>query len=111
MDGNYSRHLTERLARASSAIWLAVPVPVCVWRYLRRCLSKGQRRDGGLDGGSERFKWHMLRHIVLVQPGKAPIMERLVAESGKPLIRLSAADRIEAAYAKWGLDPHDPSRQ
>lgn len=104
MDGNYSRHMPERLARATSIVWLALPLSICVHRYLHRCLSPRQRRAGGLPGGSERFKWHMLRHILVVQPKAVPKMQRLVKESGKPLILLRRTGEVRQAYAKWGLE-------
>jgi adenylate kinase family enzyme len=107
MEGNYSRHLSARLTRATGVIWLAVPRPVCVWRYLRRSFSAGQRRAGGLPGGSERFKWHMMRHILIVQPRDEKKMTRIVAASGKPLVLLRRAGQIRRAYAKWDLPPPD----
>lgn len=104
IDGNYTHHMPARLARATSVVWLAIPVSLCVYRYLRRCFTPGQRRSGGLPGGSERIKWQMLRHILVVQPKAVPKMEKLVAESGKPLVLLQSTGEIRQAYAKWGLE-------
>lgn len=103
VDGNYTNRMPERLERATGVIWLDLPVSLCFLRYLRRCLSLKPRSFGGLAGGSERIKWLMIRHILFVQPRGVARMERLLAQSSKPLVRLRNTHEVDSAYRAWGL--------
>ncbi|WP_375428872.1 AAA family ATPase [uncultured Sphingomonas sp.] len=64
MEGNYSRLLSKRLARATGIILLDVPTTLGLYRYLRRCWFERARR-GALEGGRDSVKWDMIRHIVI----------------------------------------------
>jgi adenylate kinase family enzyme len=65
MEGNYSRLLPQRLAKATGFILLDVPTTVSLYRYLRRCWFERDRR-GALEGGRDSVKWDMIRHIAVV---------------------------------------------
>lgn len=56
MEGNYSRCLPQRLARATGFILLDASTMVSLGRYLRRCWFQRQRA-GGLEGGQDSVKW------------------------------------------------------
>lgn len=75
MDGNYSRTLPQRLARATGLILLDTPTTTSLWRYLRRTWFE-QDRPGALAGGRDTVKWKMLHHIAVVTP---PNRRRLLA--------------------------------
>ncbi|GAA4147159.1 hypothetical protein [Leifsonia shinshuensis] len=63
MEGNYSRWLPQRLARATGLIVLDVSTPVSLARYLRRTLVE-RERHGGLEGVTDRLNPEMIRWIL-----------------------------------------------
>ena len=72
MDGNYTRCLPQRLARATGVILLDVPTLTSLGRYLARCWSAGAR-IGGLEGGRDSVKWAMLYHIAVTTRQPPPL--------------------------------------
>jgi len=102
MDGNYSRCLPQRLARATGLILLDLPTRASLFRYLRRSWFE-RSRIGALDGGQDSVKWDMLRHIA----GPARKNRRRYAEmfdrTDLPQIRLSTSRAIARFYRSEGL--------
>jgi adenylate kinase family enzyme len=68
MEGNYTRLLPQRLARATGLILLDLPAATSLVRYVRRCWFETDRL-GALEGGRDSVKWAMLHHIAIVSPG------------------------------------------
>jgi adenylate kinase family enzyme len=64
MDGNYSRCLPQRLARATGVILLDLSTGRSLFRYVRRCWFE-RDRAGALAGGRDSVKWAMLHHIAV----------------------------------------------
>jgi adenylate kinase family enzyme len=62
IEGNYTRCLPQRLARATGVILLDAPTPISLFRYLRRCWFDSNRH-GALEGGKDSVKFLMIRHI------------------------------------------------
>lgn len=100
MEGNYSRLMPERLARATGAIWIDTPMPGNLWRYVRRTLFE-RDRVGALEGGQDSLKWLMVRHIAFVQPRSREKMARIIGESGVPLLRVGSLGELNALTARW----------
>jgi len=63
MEGNYSRLLPQRLARATGLIVLDVSTGTSLLRYVRRCLGGGPR-IGGIGATRDPVRWAMLMHII-----------------------------------------------
>ncbi|MDO1584582.1 AAA family ATPase [Rhizobium oryzicola] len=103
MDGNYSKVMPQRLARATGFILLEVSTAVSLMRYFRRCLFERDRR-GALEGGRDSIKWGMIRHIAITTPKNRLRYETLFQEIMLPKIRLGSASEISRIYDRWELD-------
>lgn len=103
VDGNYSRCLPQRLARATGLILLDTPTPLSLLRYLRRCWFERDRR-GALEGGRDSVKWQMLRYIV----GTARLNRRrywqLYNSLELPRLALMGPAELKAFYRREGLE-------
>ena len=95
IDGNYSIGLKQRLARATGVIVLDISAGRSLWRYLRRCWWR-TNRAGGLDGGRDRVKWAMIRHILLTTPSNRRRYTALYHDLTLPKRRLASARQIAA---------------
>ena len=103
MEGNYSRLLPQRLARATGLILLDLPATASILRYLRRCWFDPVRR-GGLEGGQDRVKWLMIRHIAFISPANrrryrrmfdAVTLPKLLLETPRALADFYVANRLQ----------------
>ena len=102
MDGNYSRCMPQRLARATGLIVLDVSTPTSLLRYLRRCWQAGDRA-GGLEGGRDSVKWDMIRHITIATPKNRQHYAQLFEQSPLPKVSLRSAAEIAQFYQQEGL--------
>ena len=102
-DGNYSRCLPQRLARATGLILLDISTATSLLRYLRRSWFE-RDRPGGLEGGRDRVRWPMIRHIaVTTRKNRRPYKE-MFDRISLPKIRLATAREIARFYRSEGLD-------
>lgn len=104
MDGNYSRLIPRRLARATGVIRLEASTTTCLLRYFRRTLFQ-KDRVGALDGRKDSVKWTMVRHIAIAIPRNRRRDVETFEQIGLPKIRLSSAREIERFYRLEGLAP------
>ena len=102
MDGNYSRCLPQRLARATGVILLDVPTLTSLMRYLARCWSAGDR-IGGLEGGRDSVKWAMLHHITVTTRGNRRRYRAIADTTDLPVLRLASPRAITGFYRAAGL--------
>lgn len=102
VDGNYSRLLPQRLARATGFILLDIPTPLSLFRYLRRSLVR-RGRIGALEGGKDSVKWNMLKHIAITTPQNRKRYAELQHTIELPKVCLMSAGQIDACYSEWGL--------
>jgi adenylate kinase family enzyme len=63
VDGNYSKLLPPRLARATGMILLDASAGASLVRYVKRTWGS-EDRVGGLDGSTEKLNWEMFRFIL-----------------------------------------------
>lgn len=97
IDGNYSRCLPARLARATGAILLDVSTVTGLLRYLRRsCLERD--RPGGLEGGKDSVKWEMILHIAVATRRYRRRYSTMFDEIGLPTIRLPTPRELARFY-------------
>ena len=87
MDGNYSRCLPQRLARATGYILLDVPTATSLLRYLRRCWFKRDRK-GALEGGQDSVKWSMIRNIAVSTRANRRAYQAVFAQLDLPKVEL-----------------------
>ena len=102
LDGNYSRLMPPRLARATGIIWLDLPPLGCLLRYVKRSYFQN-KRHGRVQGNPETVNWEMINHILRVQPSQRVAMGDRFAASGLPMLHLRSMAKLKALYAAWGL--------
>jgi adenylate kinase family enzyme len=104
MDGNYSRCLPQRLARATGLILLDISTATSLLRYLRRSWFE-RDRVGGLEGGKDSVKWSMIYHISITTRENRRRYKEIFEHITLPKVRLSTAREIARFYSSEGLDP------
>jgi len=97
MDGNYSRCLPQRLARATGVILLDTSTTVSLYRYFRRCWFE-QNRLGGLEGNQDSVKWSMIHHIAIITRANRKRYDALFDSISLPKVRLSTPAALAAFY-------------
>ena len=102
MDGNYSRCLPQRLARATGFILLDVPVATSLLRYLRRSWFERDRL-GALEGGRDGVRWAMIRHVAVTSRENRRRTRAMFDHVCVPKIRLSTAREIARFCWSEGL--------
>lgn len=102
IEGNYTRCIEERLARATGLILLDVSVPVALLRYIGRCYSSAPR-IGGLGSGRDPITLAMLKYITRTAPQNRKRHQQIFAQVSLPKIWLHSQDEIQACSESWGL--------
>lgn len=80
VEGNYRVCMPERFAKADTVLWLDPPLTGCMWRYLLRCMGKGDRH-GGLPGATKEFSWALIRYTFNNYPKNKAHYERFLAQT------------------------------
>jgi adenylate kinase family enzyme len=102
MDGNYSRLMPQRLARATGIILLSDNRWANLLRYFRRTLFQ-RERIGALEGNRDSIKGAMIDWIVVRSP-KALRRYRLeLPRAGLPFVEVRGMRALNRLYAEWGL--------
>jgi adenylate kinase family enzyme len=102
MEGNYTRLLPQRLARATGVLLLDVPTSVSLYRYFRRCWFE-RERHGALTGGRDRVKWDMLHHIAIATRADRVRYRRRFEDIALPKVLLASPRAIDAFYRENDL--------
>jgi hypothetical protein len=103
MEGNYTRCITQRLARATGLILLDVSTATSLFRYFRRTWFEPDRL-GALEGGSDSIKWQMIRHIVVATPPNRRRYAGMFESVHLPKLKLATVDAIHRFYLLERLD-------
>ncbi len=103
MEGNYSRCLPQRLARATGVMMLDASTTTSLLRYVRRSWFE-RTRHGALDGGSDGVTWAMIRHIAVTTPANRGRYAMLFDQIVLPKLMLSTARDLAEFYRAEGLD-------
>lgn len=104
MEGNYSKLMPQRFARATGIILLDDNRWANFWRYLRRTQLEARSRVGALQGNKDSIKMEMVRWILVVQPR---LRERNLANlrsANLPLLEVGSMKELNQLYAAWGLE-------
>lgn len=102
IEGNYTRLLPQRLARATGVLLLDVPTSVSLYRYVRRCWFERQRH-GGLAGGRDSVKWAMLHHILFATRANRQRYRRIFEDIALPKVLLDSPRAITDFYRRNNL--------
>lgn len=103
MDGNYSRLMPQRFARATGIILLGDSRWANFRRYLWRTLFQKRGRLGSLAGDKDSIKWEMIRWILIVQPPRREQDRAHLRASGLPMIELRSMADLKRLYDAWEL--------
>ena len=101
MDGSYSRLMAPRLARVTGMIVLDDTLAVRTRRYLWRSLLQKQRA-GGLEGGQDSVRLHMLRWLWKSRHASERARD-LARGTGVPHVFCHNQRELNALYAEWSL--------
>jgi adenylate kinase family enzyme len=102
IDGDYSKCMPQRFARATGLILLDISTPASLFRYWRRTLFE-RERVGALEGGRDSIKWDMIYHIAVVTPKNRKRYANMFHDIDLPKVRLMSIRAIKQCYQRWGL--------
>jgi len=102
IDGNYSKCISQRFARATGLILLDISTPASLFRYCRRTLFE-RERVGALEGGRDGIKWDMIYHIAMVTPNNRKRYANMFHDIDLPKVRLTSIRAIKLCCQRWGL--------
>lgn len=90
IDGNFSRTLEMRLARADTVLWLDYPLRTSLFGAMKRVFSNyGKVRPDMAPNCPERFNWPFVRSILTFRKRTGKKMESLlVPRPGLEIVRL-----------------------
>lgn len=103
MEGNYSRLMPQRFARATGIILLGDNRIANFRRYVWRTLFEKQGRVGSLAGDKDTIKWEMVRWILVRQPKLRERDVKHLRSAGLPMIELHSMAELNRLYREWGL--------
>jgi adenylate kinase family enzyme len=98
-EGGHSSTWPSRLARADLLVWLDRPMPLRLWRVVRRALTQlGQTRPDMADGCPERFRSlpEFIHYIVTSARSQRAKIGRLVISATCPVCRLTSDEQAAA---------------
>ena len=102
MDGNYTRLLPQRLARATGLILIDDHHLWRYGRYVRRTLLEPQRA-GNLEGARDSLKWSMV-HWIWHTRNSFPRYHAMLSSSGLPLVTARSLTQVKQLHSAWALD-------
>lgn len=103
MEGNYTKLLPQRLARATGIIVVDDQLWRRYLRYFRRTLGRIPRA-GALEGGKDSIKWDMI-HWLWHTRNAARASQQRATQSGLPHLLLRDQADMQALYRAWDLTP------
>jgi len=103
MEGNYSKLMPQRIARATGILLLSDSRAANFVRYLRRTLFQPER-VGALEGNRDSLKWGMVHWVLVQAPRNAHRMRETLPAAGLPFHELGSIREVREAYRAWGLE-------
>jgi adenylate kinase family enzyme len=105
MEGNYTRLMPQRLARATGAILITSHPWRRFLRYLKRTLVNRADRAGHLEGAQDSLKWEMVHWILVKTRNSGARYAEILDATNLPVVRCSTAAALNALYDHWELPP------
>jgi len=103
MEGNYSRLIPQRLARATGGILITSNHWLRFSRYLKRTLVNRSERAGHLEGAKDSIKWEMIQWILVKTRDSGIKYSKALHESGLPTVECHTAAALNDLYEVWDL--------
>ena len=98
IEGTYGATLDVRLERADTVLYLDYPIPLCVWRVLRRIVAwRGRSRPDMSDGCPERLDPEFLLYIARWNHGPRQRLEGRLKGHESKIVTLPTP----AAARRW----------
>ncbi|WP_246710146.1 P-loop NTPase family protein [Martelella soudanensis] len=105
MEGNYSRLMPQRLARATGAVLITSSRWLRLWRYLARTSLNRSGRAGHLEGAQDSIKWEMIEWILFRTRNSATKYSEILHHSDLPIVECHTAKALNELYRRWDLPP------
>lgn len=102
MEGNYTKCIEARLARATGLILLDISVPLALLRYVRRCYA-ATPRIGGLRTHREPVSLEMLTYITRTAPKNRGRHRQLYDQLTLPKLLIASPHEMNICAEQWGL--------
>jgi adenylate kinase family enzyme len=97
IEGTYGGTLDERLPRADTIVYLDFPIPLCVWRVVKRVLTlRGLTRPDMTEDCPERLDLIFLWYVASWNSGPRKRLERKLAPHADKVVRLRSPREAEA---------------
>lgn len=103
MEGNYTRLMPQRFARATGAILITSHHWLRFYRYLKRTLVNRSSRAGHLEGAKDSLKWEMVHWILVKTPGNGSKYAAIIRKSELPAVECHTAKALSQLYRAWDL--------
>jgi adenylate kinase family enzyme len=103
MEGNYSRLMPQRLARATGAILITSNQWLRLSRYFKRTLINRSGRAGHLEGAKDSIKWEMIYWILVKTRNSDVKYSKALHESRLPTVECHTAAALNNLYKVWDL--------
>lgn len=103
MEGNYTRLMPQRFARATGAILISSHHWLRFSRYLKRTLINSANRAGHLEGTKDSIKWEMVHWILVKTRNSSAKYGKILRETDLPLVECHSAAALNSLYRIWDL--------
>lgn len=101
IEGNYGGTLPERLARADSVVVLDYPIPLCLWRIVKRWWRfRGRTRPDMTEGCPEKIDAEFLLYVATWRWGPARRLESALQRWSGPVLRFTSPRETERWLAE-----------
>ena len=98
IEGNYASTMEMRLTRADTVVYLDYPLPLCLWRLIKRIVRfHGRTRPDMPENCPERFDGEFLLYVFCWNRGPRQRTEALLRGHEQKVIRL----KNPRALADW----------
>ena len=98
IEGNYASTMDMRLKRADTIVYLDYPLPLCLWRLVKRIVTTyGRNRPDMAEDCPERFDAEFLLYVIRWNRGPRQRTEALLRCLEERVIRL----KKPRALAEW----------
>lgn len=96
IEGNYGGTMELRLARATLVLYLDYPIPLCLWRILKRIWQfRGKTRPDMTEGCEERLDMAFLWYVARWNSGPGPRTEAKLIGHESKIVRLRSPAQLD----------------